>query len=920
MSLRTFWVSFIIALLLILFTSTGMIAGRSNAAPVSPATPVAGLNKASDPSHFAAVIVGATEASSLEVAVSPSLAPASALMNLDFEGSWPATGWALSDMSGVDGGEYLWGKRNCHPRNGSYAGWSVGGGANGSTLDCAGTYPNNARVWATYGPFDLRGARSASMSFYYWGRTELGTSCPYDFLFVGSSLNGTDFNGARYCGDWRAGSEGNGYYRGTLDLGSRLEQAQVYVAFVFTSDDSVSYEGLTIDDVSLSVDTGATATSTLTPTYTPTPSPTYTPTNGPSRMPITPVAWNYLPVILRQYVAPTPAPTITPTPTVTPTPVPLLPSWRWLHGAVALNSLHFLNASQGWAVGPSGIILHTSDGGATWQPQASGVTTSLHEVQLVDANDGWIVGDNGAILHSANGGQNWQPQTSPVRVDFTTLSFVNRSHGWIGLPDGVLRTLDGGATWTKTGSGIPAMVRSLQFLDTNTGIAVTHSGSFGEGNIRRSTDGGNTWSQVSCYDWNWGRDCGFGYMWALHFPTPDFGFAVGGWVNPVGAFTNDGGAVWRSADPSSSFMELDLVNFSDTRNGWASNGTSFISTSDGGQTWTTRTGAPGSGTNSLQFLTPQLGFLAGNYGVVKTTDGGYNWDKSADFDDIDLSDVAFPTAQEGWAVGNGRIYHTANGGVSWSVQYRGSVSLNAVHFNNALRGWTVGAGGRVLSTTDGGATWTVRSAGTNVDLHDVVFVDDLYGWVVGDAGAYGNTGWVFHTTDGGITWTRQGSFDGFSDEGHYGVDFVDRQVGYAVGAHRRAGHIYKTTNGGNTWTLQSHRSDHTVYAVDFVNADVGWAVGWYGEIYHTADGGVTWEMQLLDVSCYSLHAVAFSDAQHGHVGGTCGVFKTNNGGATWAEQDIRSDKDVSGLAMQGTDRVWAVGADGMIRGYDGVTP
>jgi len=75
------------------------------------------------------------------------------------------------------------GKRNCHPHSGSNAGWTVGGGAQGSALGCDGEYPNTARTWAIYGPFSLVGATSASLDFYVYGVTEYGSEeCPYDFL------------------------------------------------------------------------------------------------------------------------------------------------------------------------------------------------------------------------------------------------------------------------------------------------------------------------------------------------------------------------------------------------------------------------------------------------------------------------------------------------------------------------------------------------------------------------------------------------------------------------------------------------------------------------------------------------------------------------------------------------------------------
>ena len=184
------------------------------------------------------------------------LPPASiaAIMTQNFEGTWPATGWQLIDASSNDGGDYRWGKRNCHPHAGTYAGWSVGGGAQGSALGCSANYPNYVYTWALYGPFTLSNATGANLAFHLWGQSEGGTNCPYDYLFAGSSIDGANFGGGTaYCGSWTAGTAGNSYYQQTLDLTSRLGQSQVWVAFLMASDSSNTYNGFTIDDVSLNL-------------------------------------------------------------------------------------------------------------------------------------------------------------------------------------------------------------------------------------------------------------------------------------------------------------------------------------------------------------------------------------------------------------------------------------------------------------------------------------------------------------------------------------------------------------------------------------------------------------------------------------------------------------------------------------------
>jgi len=57
-----------------------------------------------------------------------------------------------------------------------------------------------------------------------------------------------------------------------------------------------------------------------------------------------------------------------------------------------------LDESVAWAVGNSGTILHTSDGGSTWNPIVVPTLANLNAVFFPDRNHGWIVGDSGIVL------------------------------------------------------------------------------------------------------------------------------------------------------------------------------------------------------------------------------------------------------------------------------------------------------------------------------------------------------------------------------------------------------------------------------------------------------------------------------------------------------------------------------------------
>lgn len=55
------------------------------------------------------------------------------------------------------------------------------------------------------------------------------------------------------------------------------------------------------------------------------------------------------------------------------------------------------------AVGDSGMMIRTSDGGVTWIPEPSGTTNKLCSIMLIGANEGIVVGEGGTILGQAAG-------------------------------------------------------------------------------------------------------------------------------------------------------------------------------------------------------------------------------------------------------------------------------------------------------------------------------------------------------------------------------------------------------------------------------------------------------------------------------------------------------------------------------------
>ncbi|MBV6479671.1 MAG: Ycf48-like protein [Ignavibacteria bacterium] len=155
-----------------------------------------------------------------------------------------------------------------------------------------------------------------------------------------------------------------------------------------------------------------------------------------------------------------------------------------------------MNETTGWAVGDSGLILKTTNGGENWISSLAG-NKPLRAFHFFDENTGVIVGGNTGtfytgtsrlVIKTTNGGVNWHTIMNSTDVPFRNIQFVNDSVGLIGV-NGVLKTTNKGDTWQYYG-GINS--EYCFFLNENTGYAT--SGSFPM--IYKTTNGGINWSII----------------------------------------------------------------------------------------------------------------------------------------------------------------------------------------------------------------------------------------------------------------------------------------------------------------------------------------------------------------------------------------------------------------------------------------
>jgi hypothetical protein len=102
-----------------------------------------------------------------------------------------------------------------------------------------------------------------------------------------------------------------------------------------------------------------------------------------------------------------------------------------------------------WRIGAAGLVEHSSDAGATWTLQSTGVVADLLAGSAISDKVCWIVGRSGTILRTTDGGAHWSKLPPPIIDDFASVFAVNARQATVSPANGTYQTKDGGATWKK---------------------------------------------------------------------------------------------------------------------------------------------------------------------------------------------------------------------------------------------------------------------------------------------------------------------------------------------------------------------------------------------------------------------------------------------------------------------------------------
>jgi photosystem II stability/assembly factor-like uncharacterized protein len=430
----------------------------------------------------------------------------------------------------------------------------------------------------------------------------------------------------------------------------------------------------------------------------------------------------------------------------------------------------------------------------------------------------------------------------PQGDDIEAIQFVGDRGIAVGAHGLILRTEDGGLTWTRSPSGTDATLTEVALPNADTVYA-------GGGCVlRRSSDGGQTFARVRFAV----RESKCGSRLAqIAFPSALVGYLV---------MTD--GKVLRTANGGRSFARRSTLNIGSSvdqggptdvefireNTGVVSTGLfnpSFLRTVDNGQTWTPITpmsAAPFplpilNRVRDVEFVTPALGYAVANgtTKMAKTEDGGVTWTPlaltgaAANFlphgiDCGSASACAIFGSTEFVDAAARRVTWTADGGLTGTT-IATDPALLSLAFSSPTHAVAGGVAGAMLASGTAGQAFARIGGGVPGDLRALRRAG------ANTVLAFAADGTIARSLDRGLTWQAIGSapLGGLLD-----ISFATDTVGYILA---KGGALQRTDDSGASWSVLAEQVDRAraILSTGVDTLLVGTADG----VQRSTDGGTT---------------------------------------------------------------------------------
>jgi len=249
-------------------------------------------------------------------------------------------------------------------------------------------------------------------------------------------------------------------------------------------------------------------------------------------------------------------------------------------GSAFVNNMLFVNSNTGFAGLDEGRIAKTTNSGLNWSVIETGQYGHLHGMHFPSINTGFAVTKWASFLKTTNSGINWVSLTSVTGESYGDIQFLNNETGFAGGYDyntekAVIRkTTNGGVSWTATLLDSVLWIYDVCISPQNYWYAVgygNYDGISTPGMIYRSTDQGANWSYQKLSQ----------MIKSVYFPSGLTGYASG--YNCISYKTTNGGNNWFATYNIYAFSS-DCIFFTDEQTGYGVSeyGTIIKTTTGGG--------------------------------------------------------------------------------------------------------------------------------------------------------------------------------------------------------------------------------------------------------------------------------------------------------------------------------------------------
>jgi photosystem II stability/assembly factor-like uncharacterized protein len=542
---------------------------------------------------------------------------------------------------------------------------------------------------------------------------------------------------------------------------------------------------------------------------------------------------------------------------------------------------------------------------------------TLRAVELNGAR-GYAAGDFGTLLRTEDGGATWTGIATGLTADLNRVGVIDSDSLVVGGGCTLRRSDDAGASFRRlpfsaSEARCSAPLAAFAFPSDSVGYLV-----LGDGTVLRTGDGGKTFARRTAVPGTSSAG-GPAKPTDITFTAPDTGVAITGGSDGRVYRTTDGGGSWTLA--ASVAQGLTGLRFTDAVNGFAVGAANtLLRTADGGASWSPRplAGAPSSSLTGIRCTGSSTCLIATAEGtrLLRTTDAGDTAASvSPSTSKIFAAALGSPTRAVAVGEGGATVVSDTAGMTFATIGESIPGPFRRLRAVSATTAYAAGADGRAARTTDGGASWTPFAVSTADDVVDLSFPTLATGFAIDSSGT------ALRTENAGASWLILNTGANIRPSALLALD-AKRVL--LVGPRG----LRRSTTGGASFAAVRSRPVRRAQLAEFDRA--GSAVLVFGEkvLAISRNGGAGWRRMRLPRGKRRLFDADFSSPRSGYVimgRGSCNgrLYVTRTGGRRWREITTTGTSDFC-LATFGDARNGWLRADiddpaggGVLRTSDG---